>query len=138
MSNITPRLQENRGLPAHYIETGYLTDLLIGVKMALHTLPLAEEMRSIDAVFLAEWPLIHRTHFSGCSVFTHDVSHIPLAQDRHDIHREDISRIDVFIKALQQGLSEGQLTRYVTVADTQAITLTLPRLEACFERMRWD
>jgi hypothetical protein len=130
------RLQEDHGLPTHYVETLYLNQIIAAVKVALHNLS-PEGTRPITAQLLAEWPLVHRTHFSGCSIFTHDFSYIPKREDRHDIHREDMSRIDVFIKALQQGLEEGQLTKYVTLADVSAIAMTIPRLEACAERTVW-
>lgn len=137
------RIQTDRGIPTHSVETYYLNQIVIGVKLALNNLPMEKLSRPITAVFLAEWPLKHRTHFSGCSAFDRQGYLPPVNSPRDvnrlfDIHREDIERIDVFIKALQQGLEEAALTKYVTDADVHAIELTIGRLEACTEKTRWD
>jgi hypothetical protein len=132
----TNRLQEDRGIPTHFTEIGYINDLLISVKLILHNVA-HEDPNPLTAQRLAEWPLVHRTHFSGCSIFRHDFSYTPKREHRNDIHREDITRIDIFIKALQKGLEEGHIAKYVTESDVNAIGLTRTRLEACVERTVW-
>lgn len=129
------RLQDNT-VPTHYVETLYLTQILVAAQVMLFNLP-QQDIIPITAQRLAEWPLVHRTQLCGCSIFTHDAETLLGHDELHDFHRQDVARIDIFIKALQQGLESGDVTKHVTPQDLQAIALTLPRLESCVPRTQW-
>lgn len=140
---MTHRIAPPRGLPTHDVEVHYLREIMTGVTRIMHDIHglSLETARPITAELLAEWPLKHRSHCAGCSAFQRHTTRplsTPITLDRlHNMHQDDLVIVDAFIKALQLGLSEGQLTKHITTADTKAMWKAIMTLQACEERAIW-
>lgn len=136
MVQMSRRIAAQRGVPVHTVEVGYLRDVMAGVIRTLHDLPM-EDVRPVTSEMLVDWPLVHRGA-CRCSAFRRaNVSLLALTDKPldalYDIHRDDLTVIDIFIKALQSGLIDGDLTKHITEADTKRVWQAIFALQACEE-----
>lgn len=119
--------------PSHSVEAGYLRDLIVEIKRALHGLPLKTSVEG-RLHLVASWGLTHREQVARCSQYNGDLKRFA---EQHHPHEKDIAVIDAFVVKVAKGFGEGSLAKYITQEDIDAAEKAERAIYQCQTRMVW-
>lgn len=113
--------------PRHPAEATYLTGVLLSARIAFHGVQqyaAPTPMITMDA--LNAWITTYRPSLTICYG-----DHGGRLWDAPCVHNDDLRTIDTFIRLLQSGLANDELTSYLTAADIEAVSAARQRIAAC-------
>lgn len=119
--------------PSHSVEAGYLRDLIVEVKRALHGLPLTTTPQG-RVYLVASWELTHRGQVHQCSQYNGDLKRFA---EQHRPHESDIAVIDAFVNKIILGMVEGSISKHITQSDIDAAQKAERAIYHCQTRTTW-